>query len=93
MSKRKEKTNIKLGILDEINQIDKKLKRTRSKINNCSHYKKFADDTWSILDIPEFAVNDQNADPAVKEYHSLIEIEKTLVSKRKTLTNKLKTKR
>ena len=26
MSKRKERTNIKLGILDEINQIDKKLK-------------------------------------------------------------------
>ena len=27
MSKRKERTNIKLGILDEINQIDKRLKR------------------------------------------------------------------
>ena len=88
MSKRKEKTNIRLGILDEINQIDKKLKRTRSKINNCSHYKKFANDTWSLLDIPE-----DNNDTDVKEYHSLIEIEKTLVSKRKTLTNKLKTKR
>ena len=30
MSKRKEKTNIKLGILDEINQIDKKLKRFKN---------------------------------------------------------------
>ena len=93
MSKKKGNTNRKLEILNEINHIDKKLKRTRSKIKNCSHYKKFADNTWSILDIPEFAVGDQNAEPAVKEYHSLIEIEKTLTSKRNTLRSKLKTKR
>jgi len=30
MSKRKERTNIKLGILDEINQIDKRLKRFKN---------------------------------------------------------------
>ena len=31
MSKRKERTNIKLGILDEINQIDKRLKEEENK--------------------------------------------------------------
>ena len=30
MSKRKERTNIKLGILDEINQIDKRIKRFKN---------------------------------------------------------------
>ena len=30
MSKRKERTNIKLDILDEINQIDKRLKRFKN---------------------------------------------------------------
>ena len=53
MSKRKERTNIKLGILDEINQIDKKIKR-------------FKKDEEKVT---------------------------TLTSKRKLLTNKLKTKR
>ena len=88
MSKKKGNTNRKLEILNEINHIDKKLKRVKSKIKNCSHYKKFADDTWNMLDIPE-----DNNEPAVKEYHSLIEIEKTLTSKRNTLRSKLKTKR
>ena len=53
MSKRKEKTNIKLDILNEINQIDKRIKR-------------FKNDEEKVT---------------------------TLTSKRKTLTNKLKTKR
>ena len=53
MSKRKEKTNIKLGILNEINQIDKRIKR-------------FKNDEEKVI---------------------------TLTSKRKVLTNKLKTKR
>ena len=53
MSRRKGKTNIKLSILDEINQIDKRLKR-------------FKNDEEKIT---------------------------TLTSKRKILTNKLKTKR
>ncbi len=53
MSKRKERTNIKLGILDEINQIDKRIKR-------------FKNDEEKVT---------------------------TLTSKRKVLTNKLKTKR
>ena len=53
MSKRKERTNIKLGILDEINQIDKRIKR--------------------------FKKNEEKVT--------------TLISKRKTLTNKLKTKK
>ena len=53
MSKRKERTNIKLGILDEINQIDKRLKRFKN-----------------------------NEEKVI-----------TLTSKRKVLTNKLKTKR
>ena len=53
MSKRKERTNIKLNILDEINQIDKRLKR--------------------------FKNNEEKVT--------------ALTSKRKTLTNKLKTKR
>ena len=53
MSWRKGRTNIKLGILDEINQIDKKIKR-------------FKNDEEKVT---------------------------TLTSKRKTLTNKLKTKR
>ena len=53
MGKRKERTNIKLGILDEINQIDKRLKR-------------FKNDEEKVT---------------------------TLTSKRKTLTNKLKTKK
>ena len=53
MSKRKERTNIRLVILDEINQIDKRLKR--------------------------FKNNEEKVT--------------TLTSKRKTLTNKLKTKR
>ena len=30
MSRRKERTNIKLGILDEINQIDKRIKRFKN---------------------------------------------------------------
>jgi len=88
MSSRKGNTNRKLETLNEINYTDKKLKRVKSKIKNCSHYKKFADDTWSMLDIPE-----DNNEPDVKEYYSLIEIEKTLVSKRNTLRTKLKTKR
>ena len=53
MSKRKERTNIRLSILDEINQIDKRLKR----------FKKNEEQTSKLL------------------------------NKRKTLTNKLKTKR
>ena len=53
MSRRKGKTNIRLGILDEINQIDKRLKR-------------FKNDEEKVT---------------------------TLNSKRKTLTNKLKTKK
>ena len=53
MSRRKGKTNIKLGILDEINQIDKRLKR--------------------------FKNNEEKVT--------------TLTSKRKILTNKLKSKR
>ena len=53
MSRRKGRTNIKLDILDEINQIDKKIKR-------------FKNDEEKVT---------------------------TLTSKRKTLTNKLKTKR
>ena len=53
MSKRKERTNIKLSILDEINQKDKRIKR--------------------------FKNNEEKVT--------------TLISKRKTLTNKLKTKR
>ena len=53
MSKRKERTNIKLGILDEINQIDKRIKRFKN-----------------------------NEEKVI-----------TLTSKRKTLTNKLKTKK
>ena len=53
MSRRKGKTNIKLSILDEINQIDKRLKR-------------FKNDEEKVT---------------------------TLTSKRKVLTNKLKTKR
>ena len=53
MSKRKEKTNIRLGYLNEINQIDKRMKRV----------KKDEEETSKLL------------------------------NKRKTLTNKLKTKR
>ena len=53
MSRRKGRTNIKLDILDEINQIDKKIKR-------------FKNDEEKVI---------------------------TLTSKRKTLTNKLKTKK
>ena len=53
MSRRKGRTNIKLDILDEINQIDKRIKR-------------FKNDEEKVT---------------------------TLISKRKTLTNKLKTKR
>jgi hypothetical protein len=53
MSKRKERTNVRLGILDEINQIDKRIKR-------------FKNDEEKVI---------------------------TLTSKRKVLTNKLKTKR
>ena len=53
MSKKKERTNIKLGILNEINYIDKKMKK----------FKKNEEETSKLL------------------------------SKRKTLTNKLKTKR
>ena len=53
MSKRKERTNIKLGILNEINYIDRRMKRVK---NNKEETSK-------------------------------------LLSKRKTLTNKLKTKR
>ena len=53
MSRRKGRTNIRLGILDEINQIDKRIKR-------------FKNDEEKVT---------------------------TLISKRKTLTNKLKTKR
>ena len=30
MSKRKERTNVRLGILDEINQIDKRIKRFKN---------------------------------------------------------------
>ena len=56
MSKRKEKTNIKLGILNEINYIDRRLK----KFNGKGRLNEEAD---------------------------------KLISKRKTLTNKLKTKR
>ena len=33
MSKRKGKTNIKLAVLDEINQIDRRLKRSKIKNN------------------------------------------------------------
>ena len=86
MSGRKGKTNIKLATLNEINQIDKRIKRIKSKINNCSHYKTFADDTWSLMDIPE-------DDTDSKEYYSLIEVEKTLISKRNKLREKLKTNR
>ena len=53
MSRRKGRTNIKLDILDEINQIDKRIKR-------------FKNDEEKVT---------------------------TLISKRKTLTNKLKTKK
>ena len=53
MSRRKGRTNIRLGILDEINQIDKRIKR-------------FKNDEEKVT---------------------------TLISKRKTLTNKLKTKK
>ena len=53
MSRRKGITNIKLSVLDEINQIDKRIKR-------------FKNDEEKVT---------------------------TLISKRKTLTNKLKTKR
>ena len=53
MSKRKERTNIRLGILDEIKQIDKRIKRFKN-----------------------------NEEKVI-----------TLISKRKTLTNKLKTKK
>ena len=53
MSRRKGRTNIKLGILDEINHIDKRIKR--------------------------FKNNEEKVT--------------TLTSKRKTLTNKLKTKK
>ena len=56
MSRRKERTNIKLGILDEINQIDKRLKRCK---------------------------NDKSVDERIT----------SLMSKRKVLTNKLKTKK
>lgn len=85
MSKRKGKTNIRLAIFDEINKVDRKVKRIKSKINNCAHYKKFANDTWSMLDIPE-----DNNDTSVKEYDSLMEIVKTLASKREALKNKLR---
>ena len=80
MSKRKEKTNRKLEILNEINHIDKRIKRIKSKIDNNTYYKAFEGD------IPE-----DNTDS--KEYHSLIEVGKTLISKRNTLRNKLKTNR
>ena len=53
MSKKKGKTNLRLAALDEINQIDKRLKR-------------FKNDEEKVT---------------------------TLISKRKTLTSKLKTKR
>jgi len=53
MSRRKERTNIKLGILNEINYIDRRIKRV----------KKDEEETSKLL------------------------------NKRKTLTNKLKTKR
>ena len=53
MSKRKEKTNIKLSILNEINYIDRRMKR----------FKKNEEETSKLL------------------------------TKRKTLTNKLKTKK
>lgn len=49
MSKKKGKTNVKLGILNELNSIDKRLKRFKNDAEKCSSLKSKRDNLRAKL--------------------------------------------